>query len=70
MTYTHKLHSTLIDTGKAVDKMQGEKTPNIREIGVLYKKFLQAVADDDMKGMTQASKELTAALVKWRVEKL
>jgi hypothetical protein len=70
MTYTQKLQSCLIDTGKAVEKMQDEKTPDIREIGILYKKFLQAVANDDMKQMAKESKGLTAVLMKWRVEKL
>lgn len=68
MTYTQKLQSTLIDTGKSVEKLRDYTPPTIPEIEVLYDKFLQAVDKDDMREMTEASKELITALVKWRVE--
>lgn len=68
--YAQKLQDCLIDIGKAVEKMQDEKKPNIIMIGNYYNKFLKAVAKEDMKEMNRTSKALIAALAKWRIEKL
>jgi hypothetical protein len=70
MTYTQKLQSALIDTGKAVEKAEKLPTPTISVMDVLYDKFKHAEATGDMTAMAQTSKDLIAGLVKWRVEKL
>lgn len=67
--YAIKLQSALIDTGKDVENRRHMPTPTLPEMEVLYDKFLQAIDKDDMMGKIKAARELTAALVKWQVEK-
>jgi len=69
-SYTHKLESALIDTGKAVERSKAEMTPILSELEDLFIDFQMAVKSDDMMKQIKAAKALTAAIVKWQIEKL
>jgi hypothetical protein len=68
--YTRKLETALIDTGKAVERSQAEMTPILSELDILYDSFRQALVGDDMMKQIKAAKALTAAILKWQIEKL
>jgi hypothetical protein len=63
-----KLQDALLDIAREVEKMP--KAPAIFEIEVLSAEFLHAAYRDDLTKQTRTAKALTAALVKWQVEKL
>lgn len=69
-TYTHKLQQALIATGKSVERSQEGRTPILPELDVLYKNFRKAVDGDDLMSQVKAVDKLTAALIKWKIEKL
>jgi hypothetical protein len=68
--YNRKLESALIATGKLVAAKEGQPAPSVSELERLFDKLLQAIDNENMKDQAKASRELTASLIKWQVEKL
>lgn len=66
--YARKLHSTLVDIKRQVEKT--EPVAEIPQLEELFKEFTQAVADDDMSRQSKAVKKLIEELVRWRVGRM
>ena len=66
--YTRKLHSALIDIGKAVEK--DTSIPALDEIKELFYDFAFAEKRGTMKEKKKAVEKLIGALVRWEVGRM
>lgn len=68
--YQRKLQSALIDTGKAVEAMKGQPTPDEGDLILTLHWLQNAMQKNDMRAMRKHARELGAMVVKLQVERL